>query len=57
MIELMEYTGLVVLTADAHSRASKLVAPAEKLIDFYNTQMPRLRDEVLELIAAAPDRR
>ncbi len=49
-LHLLEHSGLVKLIDDVSHKGASLVAPTRKLIDFYNDQMPRLREAVLELL-------
>jgi hypothetical protein len=49
-IDTLVHAGLVILDRDpAHPRAF-LVLPTTKLVTFYNEQLPRLRDEVAQLL-------
>lgn len=50
-LDIISQAGLTVYRRDDHR--SPFVVPSEKLIDFYNFQMPRLRDEVLALLSDA----
>ncbi len=49
-LHLLEHAGLVKMIDDDSHQGASLVAPTRKLIDFYNGQMPRLRETILELL-------
>lgn len=53
-LDLLVHTDLVELMDEPSDRRATLVAPTTKLVSFYNEQMPRLRNEVLHLLDAAP---
>ncbi|MGI4942932.1 MAG: hypothetical protein ACRYHQ_20600 [Janthinobacterium lividum] len=55
-IGVLESCGLVLLQTDPRFVRARIVVPTRKLVAFYNTQMPRLRTEVMALLAGAAAR-
>ena len=53
-IGVLESCGLIQLQTDPRFLRARIVVPTRKLVAFYNTQMPRLRTEVMALLAAPP---
>jgi hypothetical protein len=45
-IDVLVDADLVLLKPDPSHRTAHLIIPTKKLIDFYNREMPRLRDEI-----------
>lgn len=45
-IDILVDADLVLLRPDPSHRTAYLVVPTKKLIDFYNREMPRLREEI-----------
>ncbi len=52
-IGVLESSGLVVLQPDPRFARARIVVPTRRLVEFYNTQMPRLRAEVGALLRQA----
>lgn len=52
-IGVLESCGLVQLQTDPRFVRARIVVPTRKLVDFYNTQMPRLRTAVMSLLGDA----
>ncbi len=50
-IAVLETCGLVVLQTDPRFARARILVPTRRLVAFYNTQMPRLRTEVMALLA------
>ena len=50
-IEVLVEADLVLLKPDPNHRTAYLVVPTKKLIDFYNREMPRLREEVKNIFS------
>jgi hypothetical protein len=49
-LHLLQHVGLIVMIRDATHAKASLVAPTQRLIDFYNFQMPGLRQTIIELL-------
>ena len=49
-LDLLAAAGLIELVREPFDMRATLVMPTTKLVDFYNNQMPRLRDEVYALL-------
>ena len=47
---LLQHVGLIVMVDDVTHAKASLAAPTRKLIDFYNFQMPGLRQTIIELL-------
>lgn len=52
-LALMAEAGLVLFQADAAENRSAYVIPTEKLVEFYNREIPRLREVFQELMLRA----
>jgi hypothetical protein len=50
-IDILADADLVLLEPDPNHRSAYLVVPTKKLIDFYNNEMPRLREEIKNIFS------